>query len=298
MTDILRTPEDRFDNLPGYNFKANYIEISDQLRMHYVDEGPKDGEIIFLLHGEPSWSYLYRKMIPPLSNAGFRVIAPDLIGFGKSDKPIDRADYSYENHLKWLRIIFNKFSGQKVHLFLQDWGGLLGLRLLEEYEHTISHIVLANTFLPAGQIPPRKAFVKWKQFSQHNEAFDIGWILDISTTSDLSPEIIAAYNAPFPDESYKAGARSFPVLVPLEFADEEAAKNREVWEYLKSYSKPVLTLFSDSDPIMSGAERIFHDILPGTKNMPHEIIENAGHFLQEDKGEELAEKMINFIQNY
>lgn len=298
MAEILRTPEIRFDHLPGYNFKPNYINVSDHLRMHYVDEGPADGEIIYLLHGEPSWSYLYRKMIPLLSEAGFRVIAPDLIGFGKSDKPTEREAYSYENHLNWLRIIFNHFSGHSIHLFLQDWGGLLGLRLLEEYEKMISHIVLANTFLPAGQIPPTKAFIKWKQFSQFSESFDIGKTLNSATTTDLTPEVIAAYNAPFPDESYKAGARSFPVLVPLEYEDEEAKKNRGVWEYLRMYSKPVLTLFSDGDPIMRGAEKIFQEIVPGTRNMPHEIIENAGHFLQEDKGEELAKKMINFIQNY
>jgi haloalkane dehalogenase len=296
--EILKTPIERFVELEGYPFEANYIGLHDGLQMHYIDEGDSTDDIILMLHGEPSWSYLYRKMIPVCVNAGFRVLAPDLIGFGKSDKPGAMSDYSYQNHLNWLQQFIEQVVDGPMNVFMQDWGGLLGLRLLPVFEEKINRLILANTFLPNGKVPANAAFIKWKNFAKSTAELQVGKILDMATTTVLSDEVKKAYDAPFPDESYKAGARIFPELVPLEFDDEECVANREIWNYLANFSKPCLTLFSDGDPIMKGAELVFQSVVPGCQNMPHEIIKDAGHFLQEDKGEEIAEKMISFIKNH
>lgn len=291
----LSTPESCFENLPGYPFAPNYAIIENEMRMHYVDEGDPNGEIVLLLHGEPSWSYLYRKMIPVFVENGFRAIAPDLIGFGKSDKPTELSDYTYDKHLQWLNTFIEKLELQNINLFCQDWGGLLGLRIATEKDHLFSRIVAANTILPTGDNPPNEAFQKWQHFSQTVPVLPVGKIIDKSTCSDLTAEIIGAYEAPFPDETYKAGARIFPALVPTTPDNPASEGNRKAWAKLRQWEKPFLTLFGDSDPIMSGLEKIFQKLIPGAQGQNHAIIKDAAHFLQEDKGEELAERMIAFI---
>jgi haloalkane dehalogenase len=292
--DFLRTPDACFENLPDYNFKANYLEIGDGMRMHYIDEGK--GDIVLLLHGEPSWSFLYRKMIPVFVAAGYRVIAPDLIGFGKSDKPTDRKDYTYAKHMEWTGNFIDKMDLQGITLFCQDWGGLLGLRFIVEKEERFSNVIVANTILPTGDVAPNDAFMRWKNFSQTVPEFPVGHIINTGCFTDLSDEVKAAYDAPFPDESYKEGAREFPAIVPHTPDDPASEPNRAALAKLMKYEKPLLTLFSDSDPIMKGLEKFFQGAVPGAKGQPHEIIKGGGHFLQEDKGEEIAEKCVAWLK--
>jgi len=289
----LRTPDARFENLPDYPFEPHYVDI-DGLRMHYVDEGPVDAEPMLLLHGEPSWSYLYRHMIPPLADAGFRVIAPDLIGFGKSDKPAKKDDYSYAGHVSWMQQFVNELDLNNISLFCQDWGSLIGLRVAAENDHRFARIALGNGGLPTGDQPMPDAFMKWRTFALHSPYFPIGKILQKATTTELSDEIVAAYDAPFPSRKYKAGARKFPALVPITPDDPASAANRSAWENFGKWEKPFLTCFSDKDPITRGGDRVWQENVPGAKDQPHTTIENAGHFLQEDKGPELAALLINF----
>jgi haloalkane dehalogenase len=296
----LQTPDDCFVNLPGFDFTAHYLQVDDceggSLRMHYLDEGPQDGPVVLMLHGEPSWCYLYRKMIPIISTQGFRVIAPDLIGFGRSDKPTQQSDYSYKRHLDWLSNVITQLDLQDITLVCQDWGGLLGLRLLTQYPQRFARVCAANTFLPTGDQSLGNAFQKWKDFSQQVEIFPAGGIIKGGTTTELSTEVIQAYNAPFPDESYKAGARVFPVLVPSTPDDPEAQPNRQAWDVLKQWKKPFLTAFSDTDPVTAGGDRIFQALIPGCIDQQHIVIKNAGHFLQEDQGEVFAKVVIDFIR--
>ena len=293
--EYLRTPDEQFLNLPGYDFQPNYHSIGD-MRMHYVDEkGDKDITVV-MLHGEPSWSFLYRKMIPIVNAAGYRVIAPDLIGFGKSDKPTSLDDYTYKNHLDWLGSLFEALDLQNVLLFCQDWGGLLGLNILTTQSDRFCGVIAANTMLPTGDVPANEAFNKWKDFALNVPDFDSGKVLQMATVSELSEEVMNAYNAPYPEESYKAGARKFPALVPVTPDDPAAPGNREAWKVLLQMEKPFLTAFSDKDPIMSGLEKFFQGI-PGAQGRNHVTIRDAGHFLQEDKGEELAEVILNFIDS-
>ena len=296
MNRIIRTPESRFENLPGYDFPAHYMEVEEGLRLHYVDEGAKGDPIVLLLHGEPSWSYLYRKMITILSGNNFRVIAPDLVGFGKSDKLCDTADYSYQKHLDWLTTFVKQLDISGVTLFCQDWGGLLGLRLITEMPDTFARVVASNTTLPTGAGSMPESFLKWREFSQKSPEFNIGKVINTGTVQDLSEEVIAAYNAPFPSEDYKAGARIFPTLVPISEDDPEAKKNVEAWGKLKEWDKPFLTVFGDADPIMIGQEKVMQKLIPGTKGQNHTIL-HAGHFIQEEKGEELAELIIEFYRH-
>lgn len=297
--DKLRTPNERFDNLPDYDFSPNYVEVDDYaggtLRIHYIDEGPHEGRIILCMHGEPSWSYLYRKMIPVFVEAGNRVIAPDLVGFGKSDKPILRTDYTYLRHVEWIKALLIALNLTDITLVCQDWGGLIGLRLAAEIQERFARIVAANTGLPTGSGKPSQAFLKWREFSQTVSEFPTGKMIDSATVSQLSSEVIAAYDAPFPDESYKAGARVFPSLVPITPDDPASEANRSAWKVLRNWTKPFLTAFSDSDPITKGGDRPFQERIPGAKDQPHTTIEQAGHFLQEDKGEELAQVVIEFM---
>lgn len=295
MKNIIRTPEERFKNLPGYNFESNYVQITYDLRMHYVDEGEKDSPVILLLHGEPSWSYLYRKMIPKLVESGFRTIAPDLIGFGKSDKFTDQSAYSYRNHLDWLQVFIDKLNLKEITLFCQDWGGLLGLRLVAAQPDNFVRVIASNTTLPTGQFEMPKSFMQWREFSRTSENFDIGKVIDGGTASELSAEVIAAYNAPFPTEEYKAGARIFPSLVPYLPEDSEALNNVKAWEILSEWKKPFLTIFGSEDTIMKGAEKLFKSIIPGCKGQAHQML-HAGHFIQEEKGEELAEAIAVFCE--
>ncbi|MEM9459919.1 MAG: haloalkane dehalogenase [Myxococcota bacterium] len=292
--DVLRTPDERFENLPGYDFDPHYVEV-DRVRIHYVDEGPRDADPVLLMHGEPSWSYLYRTMIPPIAAAGRRVLAPDLVGFGRSDKPTRREDYTYAGHLAWMTAWFQALELRHVTLFCQDWGGLLGLRMVAAMPERFDRVVVANTFLPTGNEPVSEAFDQWRTFSQTTEVFDIGRIINSATTTELTPQIIAAYDAPFPDETYKAGARQFPALVPTEPDAPGAADNRDAWQVLRTFSKPFLCAFSDGDPITRGANKFFERMVPGAKGQAHVTIDNGGHFLQEDQGPTLATVVNTFI---
>lgn len=293
--DALRTPDDRFENLPGYPFEPHYLEAAGGLRMHYVDEGPRDAAPVLMLHGEPSWSYLYRKMIPIVAGAGHRAVAPDLIGFGRSDKPASRDAYSYQRHVDWTRAFLESLDLRNVTLVCQDWGGLIGLRLVAEHPDRFSRVVAANTFLPTGDRDPGRAFQAWKEYALTTDRFHTGGIVKGGCVSELPEDVIAAYDAPFPDDAYKAGARVFPALVPVTPDDPASEPNRKAWEVLKGWDKPLLTAFSDSDPITKGGERILQKLIPGAAGQPHVTIADGGHFLQEDKGEELAEVVVDFI---
>jgi haloalkane dehalogenase len=292
--DVLRTPDERFAKLPGYAFAPHYVDL-DGLRMHYVDEGPRDAPPVLMLHGEPSWCFLYRKMIPILVAAGHRVIAPDLIGFGRSDKPTNRADYTYATHVGWVASFIEKLDLEDTALVCQDWGGLIGLRVAAENEQRFASIVAANTFLPTGDQKTPEAFFHWRQFSQDVPELPIGGILTKGCATELSPEVIAAYEAPFPDERYKAGARQFPMLVPTSPNDPASDANRAAWGVLHQWSKPFLTAFSDQDPITRGGDRFLQRSIPGAAGQAHTTIEGGGHFLQEDRGEVLARVVVGFL---
>lgn len=297
--DVLRTPDDRFEDLPGYPFEPHYVEVDRgdgiALRVHYLDEGPRDGDIVLLLHGEPSWSYLYRRMIPVLVEAGLRAVAIDLVGFGRSDKPSSRSDYSYQAHVDWTWAAIEAIGLDGISLVCQDWGGLIGLRLVGEHPTRFSRVVAANTFLPTGDTHPGEAFLAWQRYSQETPVFHVGGIVKGGCVTDLAAEVIAAYDAPFPDDTYKAGARQFPMLVPTSPDDPAAAANRAAWEALRRYDRPFLCAFSDSDPITRGADRRLRADIPGAAGQPHTTITGAGHFLQEDQGEQLAAVVARFV---
>ncbi len=297
--DTLRTPEERFADLPGFPFQPHYVEVPSgddgTLRVHYLDEGPPDADPVLLMHGEPSWAYLYRKMIPVLVDAGHRVVVPDLVGFGRSDKPAQREDYTYQRHVDWMRGLLEALDLRDITLFGQDWGGFIGLRLAAEHPDRFARIVAANTGLPTGDRPPGEAFLRWQRYSQETPRFHIGGIVKSGCATELPSEVIAAYNAPFPDDSYKAGARAFPALVPTAPDDPAAEPNRKAWEALRRWEKPLLTAFSDSDPVTRGGDRALQKLIPGAAGQPHTTITGAGHFLQEDKGPELAVVVVDFI---
>ncbi len=293
--DYVRTPDERFDGLVGYAFEPHYVTV-DGLRVHYLDEGPATGQVVVLLHGEPSWSYLYRKMVPPLVAAGLRCVVPDLVGFGRSDKPAERADYSYASHVEWMRgALFGSLELTGVTMFGQDWGGLIGLRLVAEHQERFARVVVANTGPPTGDGRMSEAFANWQKFSQEVPELPVGAIVAGGCVVRPNDDVIAAYDAPFPDESFKEGARIFPTLVPTRPDDPASEANRQAWQVLERFDRPVLVAFSDSDPITRGGDRVFHEKVPGTKGQPHRVIEGAGHFLQEDKGEELGDLVAAFV---
>ena len=298
---VLRTPDERFAGLPEYPFAPNYADIASgdgsALRMHYLDEGPREGRTILCLHGEPTWCFLYRKLIPHFSAAGYRTIAPDLIGFGRSDKPAARGDYTYQRHVDWLHALLDALDLRGTVLVGQDWGGLLGLRLVAEREERFAAVVVANTFLPTGDEPPSVAFERWRAASQRMPVFEAGRILERTCTPPLTADVVAAYDAPFPDESYCSGAREFPMLVPTSPNDPATAANRAAWNVLRRFEKPVLCAFSDGDPITRGAERYFQERVPGTKNVTHPTIHGASHFLQEDRPDDLALQILDFLSH-
>lgn len=291
---ILRTPDDRFENLPTFPFEPQYLQDG-PIRIAYLDEGPRDGAVVLLLHGEPSWSFLYRTMIPGLIAAGHRVVAPDLVGFGRSDKPANRGDYTYERHVGWMRSVIEQLDLQAITLFCQDWGGLIGLRLVAEHPDRFAGVIASNTMLPTGDMPLGDAFQAWREFSQTTPEFDVGTIVAGGCATKPSPEVVAAYNAPFPSDEYKAGARQFPTLVPATPDDPAAAANRAAWTVLSAFEKPFLTAFGDSDRITRGGDRFFQAAIPGCSGQPHTTVEGGGHFIQEDRGPELARIINDFI---
>jgi haloalkane dehalogenase len=293
--DILRTPDERFANLPGHPFAPHYVEV-EGLRMHFVDEGPRVAPVVLMLHGEPSWSYLYRKLVPVLVAANLRAVAPDLVGFGRSDKATRREEYTYQRHVDWLRAYVKATSLRNITLVCQDWGGLLGLRLVAEHPDWFARVVVANTFLPTGETPLGPAFDAWCKYSQETPRFHVGGILKGGCAMPLAPEVMAAYDAPFPDDRYLAGARQFPVLVPNSPDDPAAKPNRAAWAELERFEKPFLTAFSDLDPITRGADAVFQARVPGAKDQPHTTIRGGGHFLQEDRGEDLAHAIVAFVR--
>ena len=302
---VFRTPDKRFENLKDYPFAPHYLEVDSKvgkLRVHYIDVGPRDADPILLMHGEPSWSYLYRKMIPLLEAAGHRVIAPDLIGFGRSDKPAKRSDHSYPFHVDAMMQFVTELDLKNITLFCQDWGSLIGLRLVTGAPDRFARVVAGNAALPAGpgedgvviggqwnQPDPKarlkfeEGFMPWLKYSQTVPEFDCGLILQEATMRELTGAEMDAYRAPFPDERYAAGARVMPTLVR-----SQQATNRKAWKVLGKFDKPFLTTFSDSDPVTKGGEKVFQKRVPGAKDQPHTIIKRAGHFLQEDASEQLA----------
>jgi haloalkane dehalogenase len=288
--DVLRTPDSAFEDLEGYPFAPRYVEVDDgdggRLRIHHVDEG--SGPTVLLMHGEPSWSYLYRSVIPILVDTGFRVLAPDLVGFGRSDKPLAQTDYTYARHVGWMQRWLEAVDADRLTLFAQDWGGLIGLRLIAADPDRFAAVVVSNTGLPTGDQQMPDAFLRWREFSRTSEAFDVGRIVDGGTVTGLGDRTLDAYRAPFPDARFLAGARIFPSLVPITHDDPEASAQRGAWEVLRTWSKPFLTAFSDSDPITAGTDRVFQSVIPGAVGVPHRTIEGAGHFLQEDNPHAVA----------
>ncbi|WP_426514744.1 haloalkane dehalogenase [Dactylosporangium sp. McL0621] len=303
--DSLRTPDARFDGLPDYPFESHYVAIDagddagSQLRVHYIDErpGPADasGETVLLLHGEPTWSYLYRHIIPPLVAAGHRCVAPDLVGFGKSDKPTDRFAYTYQAHVDWLReTVIDRLDLRDVTMVGHDWGGLLGLRLLAEHPDRFRRVVAASTSLPTGDREPSGPLSIWLQLSQRANPFEAGAVVDRGTVTQLDPAVRAAYNAPFPDERYLQGARQFPLLIPLTPYDDATVPNREAWSVLRTLSIPFLYVHADSDWGVGEGRTTLRDGVPGAQEI---VIDDAGHFLQEDRGPWLATVIGDFIHS-
>jgi haloalkane dehalogenase len=296
---VLRTPDSRFENLPGFDFEPHYADIRGY-RVHYLDEGPANGEVILMIHGEPSWSYLYRKMIPVLTAAGYRTIVPDLIGFGRSDKPMSMDVHTYLFHVDAMTELVEQLALQNATFFGQDWGGLIGLRLVAENESRFARVVIANTGLPVptnSETELGSAFMQWKA---RNQAM-IDWG-DIPTGTMIAgnvqdPSVKDAYDAPFPDSSYKAGPLIMPQRVPVTVAYPGTTANAAAWEVFRRWNKPFLTAFSDGDPITAGGYRIFQESIPGAQDQQHVTIEGAGHFLQEQKGVELAEVIVKFMQD-
>lgn len=297
---VLQTPDSAFSKIIDFPYTPHYVQVTDtvssEITMAYYQAGPKEGHTILLMHGEPTWAYLYRKMIPLLAAAGFNVLVPDLIGFGRSDKPTRREDYTYARHVIWVKEWFNQAVKGPVTLFCQDWGGLLGLRLVADMSDQFAGVMVSNTGLPTGDAPPSDAFTKWRRFSQDVPVFPTSSIIQGGTVTELSQQTMDAYDAPFPSEEYKAAARIFPLLVPASSDNAEAQANRNAWEKLKQFNRPFMTAFGDSDPVTAGGDRLFQKLIPGCQGISHTTIEGGGHFIQEDKGEELAALLEHFIK--
>ena len=295
--DVLRTPDSRFDNLEGDPFQPHYLDLATTglppVRMHYVDVGPRDGAPVVLLHGEPTWSYLYRSMIGPLADAGHRVLAPDLIGFGRSDKPTRTGDYTYRRHVDWVASWLTALDLREVTAVLQDWGSLIGLRVAAENSDRFAKLFIANGFLPTADRPTPAAFRIWRAFAKYTPWLNAGRLVDFGTVKKLSAAVRAGYDAPFPDKRYQAGARIFPQLVPTSQADPAVPANRAAWEVLGHWEKPVLCVFGARDPILGKADTALIRHIPGAAGQPHARI-NASHFIQEDAGGELARRLLDW----
>jgi haloalkane dehalogenase len=288
--EVLRTPDERFANLPGYPFEPNYAEVGG-LRMHYVDEG--EGSPVVCFHGEPSWSYLYRKLLPPLVAAGHRVICPDLAGFGRSDKPTDFGWYSYDRHLEQIAGVLDGLDLSGATVVVQDWGGPIGLRWAVEHADRVDRLVILNTGLFTGRVS--KGFLQWRAFAEQNPDLPVGFVLQGGTATELAPDVVAAYEAPFPDAASKAGAATFPLLVPTDGDAPGADEMAAVAEVLSRWEKPALVAFSDSDPVFPSpkAGQVFVDLIPGAGEQV--VIEGAAHFLQEDRGEVIAAAILEWM---
>jgi haloalkane dehalogenase len=303
---ILRTPDARFVGLPGFPFQPRYLELTDRrlgsLRMHYLDEGPKDAPLVLMLHGEPTWSYLYRKIIPRVTAAGYRAVAPDYIGFGRSDKPVDRASYTYQHHVDWVLQFVDQLALSRGTLVLQDWGGPIGLRVLAERPHCFDAVLLANTLLPNCEPPPRgiedwpgPIVGPWAQSTRDAHDFEVGLVIRSVCLGALDPAVVAAYDAPFPDARFKAGVLEFPSLIPLHQDSVGIAENRRAWQFLEGFTGPVVTAFSTADPSTKPWERVFRERIPGARGQPHIEIANAGHFVQEDGSDALSSALLGLL---
>lgn len=297
MEIIKNDPQD-FENLKHWDYKPNFVPVNTEygdINIHYVDEGSKNKNTVLLLHGEPTWGYLYRNFIDPLVNNGLRVVVPDLPGFGKSDKLSQREGYTYEKYVSWMDTWLNKLDLNNITIFGQDWGGLIGLRLVVNNLNRFDNIVMSNTGLPTGKTPLGEAFESWKNYSQTVENFHIGGVVKGGSVSEMSQETIDAYNSPFPDDSYKEAARQFPLLVPDSVDNPSYEHNVKAWEVLKQWDKPFLCAFSDKDHIFKGVENSFIKSVPGAKNLKHIEIKDAGHFLQEDKPDECVNAILTLF---
>lgn len=291
--DVLRTPDERFVGLPDWTFAPHYVEVGDGLRVHVVDEGPRDAAPVLLMHGEPSWSYLYRHVIPPLVEAGHRVVAPDLVGFGRSDKPTQQSDFSYAAHVAWMQeALFTRMDLTGITYFGQDWGGLIGLRLVAAAPERYAAVVVGNTGLPTGDQQMSEEFLAWQRWSREAGRFPVGQVVNGGCQRDLAPDEIAAYDAPFHEDAATAGARVFPSLVPTRPDDPAAPDQRAAWEVLGGFDRPFLCAFSDRDPLTAGADRVFQKLVPGAAGQPHRTIEGAGHFLQEDAPDQVVDAIL------
>ena len=294
----LRTPDERFEGLPDYAFAPHYAEVraghASPLRLHYIDEGPRDTAPVLLLHGEPTWSYLYRHFVPALAAKGHRVLAPDLIGFGRSDKPVDRGDYTYESHVAWMSDWLVQLDLSRITLFCQDWGGLIGLRLVAAFPERFARLVISNTGLPEGEAIGA-GFEGWRDFSQATEPFKTGRVVNGGCLRELSAAEIAAYDAPYPDASYQAGERQFPLLVPISPGHASVAENRAAWKVLEAFDKPVVTCFGDGDRILGHLDAEFQRRIPGSRGQPHRRIK-ASHFCQEDCPAQLVALIDDFTR--
>ncbi|MPY81850.1 MAG: alpha/beta fold hydrolase [Actinophytocola sp.] len=298
---ILRTPDECFAGLPGFDYEPRYAEVpapdgSGMIRMAYVEDGPADGQPVLLLHGEPTWSFLYRKMMPVLADAGLRPIAPDLVGFGRSDKPTDVGDHSYARHVEWVRsLVFDALDLRGVTLVGQDWGGLIGLRLVAEHPDRFARVVAANTGLPTGDHPMPDVWWAFRNAVEKAEKLDIGRFVTSGCQRPVSDDVVTGYDAPFPEESFKAGPRAMPTLVPTSPDDPATEANRAAWQTLSTLDKPFLCAFSDGDPITGPMGPILQRAMAGAADLDHPTITDAGHFLQEDDGEQLAAEVVTFI---
>ncbi len=288
---LYRTPDERFARLRGYAFAPHYADVGG-LRMHYVDTGPRRGPAVVLLHGEPTWSYLYRTMIDGFVEAGYRVLAPDLIGFGRSDKPGAVADYSYQRHVDWTSTWLDTVGVDGITLFCQDWGSLIGLRLVAAQPERFARVVVGNGFLPTGDERVPRVFRAWRAFARYSPVFPVGAIMQVGCKRHLDDATRAAYRAPFPDARYLAGARALPALVPITPDDPASQANRDAWKELERFDKPFHTAFSDGDPVTRGADRPLRARIPGAAGAAHTTIKGARHFLQEDQGEAVVAFML------
>jgi haloalkane dehalogenase len=295
--DAVRTPEERFASLADFPYEPRFVTLADGLRVAYVEAGPADGPTVVLVHGEPTWSYLYRTMLPVLADAGLRALAPDLVGFGRSDKPTERSAYSYAGHVGWLReALFDVLDLREVTYLGQDWGGLLGLRLVAEHPDRFARVVMSNTGLPTRDVRMPEVWWRFREAVETAPRLDVGRLVAAGCRRGLSDQARAGYDAPFPDDRYLAGARAFPGLVPNSPDDPAAPAQRAAWEFLARFDRPFLCAFSDGDPITAGGDRWMRERIPGARGLEHVVIRDAGHFLQEDAGPELAEAVIRFVR--